>query len=151
MFGLILYAGIAFVIALVSNWISSLFTKAGKIGDTPAAGRILVLWLVVMAMPYGWVEFNSVRHKSEFADVLEVAEKKKQITGDFIYCKVQSIWGDRAKLLVVTEEKEDWGGTYRDMYQLICTRDNGAWDLNEVRPINTSKGDSAGFVFPPYW
>lgn len=150
-FGLILYAGVAFVISLVANWVSSLFTKTGKIGDSPAAGRIAILWLVVMSLPYGWVEFNSARHKSEFTDVIEYAEKKKQIEGEFMYAKVQHLWGDRAKLLVVTEEREEWGGTYRDMYQFICVRDKDGWELETVKPINTAKGDSAGFVFPPYW
>ncbi len=152
MFGLILYAIIAFVIALTANWVRSLFTKTGSIGDAPAAGRILVLWLVVMAMPYGWVEFQTARHKTEFDDIVDYAAKGKKISGDVLYTKVQHLWGGKAKLLVVTQETEEWGGTYRDLYQLVCTQDDkNRWELEEVRPINTSKGDSAGFVFPPYW
>lgn len=151
MLGFLLYTVMGLVVALAANWIRALFTKAGKIGESPAAGRIGILWLVTLILPYSWVEIQTKRAGSEFDPVIDRAYKLDQIAGTFVYAKVQHAWGSDAKIIVVSEEKEEWGGTYRGLYQLISKKDGGEWALEEVRPINTLRGDSAGFVFPPYW
>lgn len=151
MLGLLLYAIVCFTIAGALTWISVLFSKVGSTADKPAVTRLVFLWLAVFALPYGWVEFNTARRSKDFELGVENAVDKGLVTGELAYFKVRNAVGESAKVLVVTDVEDDWGGTYRNLYHLDFEKDSDGWHVRHVTPLNTKDGDSAGFSVPPYW
>jgi hypothetical protein len=151
MLGALLYGIVCFVIGAVVVWFSLLFTKLGKSAERPMAGRLFSTWILMLALPYIWVEFNTWRSEEEFLSGVDTAAEKGMTNGDFAYLKVKGALGESARVLVVTEGEEEWGGTWRNMYNLDFERDSEGWKLISVHPVNTQDGDSAGFSFPPYW
>ena len=151
MFGLFLYALVCLVVAVVLVGLRTLVMRVGKIGETSNAIRLAVTWLVVLAIPYVWVEAQTRMHKKEFADIVDQVAEKKLIEGEPAYFKVQSEMNGKAKLLVISTGENTWGGTYRNVYSMRLHQDSKGWLLESVNPVNTTDGDSAGFTLPPYW
>lgn len=151
MFGLFLYALVCALVAVGLVALRTLVTRVSKIGENSNAVRLVVTWLVVMALPYGWVEVQTRMHKQEFAGIVDQVAEKKLIEGDPAYFKVQSDMNGKARLLVVATGENHWGGTFRNVYGMRLHKDAKGWLLESVDPINTTDGDSAGFTVPPYW
>lgn len=151
MLGLMLYAIVCFTIAAAFMWLSLIFTKLGSTTDKPAISRLVVLWVFVFAVPYIWVEVCTAIYKKDFDDGVFLASEKGFLEGDLLYYKVRIPFGSTAKIVAVTEIVEDWGGTYRNLYDLEFKRDGSEWHLSAVVPVNTKDGDAAGFTVPPYW
>lgn len=151
MLGLMLYAIVCFTIAAAFTWLSLMFTKLGSTTDRSAASRLIALWVFVFAVPYIWVEACTAIYKEKFDDGVYLASDKGYMEGDLLYYKVRIPFGNTAKIVAVTEIVEDWGGTYRNLYDLEFERNGNGWQLSAVIPINTKDGDAAGFTVPPYW
>lgn len=151
MFGLFLYSIVCLGAAGLLVLIRGMFTKVGSMGESPNAARLVFTWLVMLALPYGWVEGQTMMHKHEFAEAVHEIEEKGLVTGEAHYYKVQNAMGEHARVILVTTGDLSWGGTYRNVYAVHLERNGTSWAVSAIDPVNTTDGDSAGFTFPPYW
>jgi len=150
-FGLLAYAFVALIVAGAISAAVGFFSRVGNAVEKGAAVRILGLWLFCFAAPYVWVEANTAKYAADLEPVVEEAVEKGKIQPDVQFVKVQYAWKDRAKLIVVAKTKEQAWGSYRNLYAVLAKKTDDYWELDEVIPINTEDGDSAGFTIPPYW
>jgi hypothetical protein len=150
-FGLLAYAFAALVVAGALSALVGFFTRVGSSVEKGAGLRILIAWLVCFAGPYVWVEANTAKYAADLEPVVDEAIQKSKIEPDVQFVKVQYAWKDRAKLIVVAKTEEHEWGSYRNLYAVTAVKDGEYWELDEVIPINTEDGDSAGFSIPPYW
>lgn len=151
MLGLLAYGIVALIAAVVVVGGMSLITKAGAIGDRSNAPRLFVVWLLCFVGPYVWVETNTKLHAANLEHVVEEAVSKQQVEPDVVTTKVQYMLGGKARLIVIARTPEQAWGSYRNLYAVTAVYKDGTWRLDEVIPVNTEEGDSAGFTFPPYW
>ena len=150
MFGILAYAIVGLVVAGVIQLIRGLLTRFNH-GEGGGPLQLVLTWLVVMAIPYIWVEAQTSMHGDDFQPIVDEVGHKDYVDGEVAYFKVLYSHADRAKLVVVCNGDYQWGGTYRNIYDIILSKEGKSWVLNTVDPVNTSDGDSAGFTVPPYW
>jgi len=150
MFGILAYAIVGLVVAGVIQLFRGLITRYNH-GEGGGPLQLVLTWIVVMAIPYVWVEAQTSMHSNEFEPIIEEVAKRELVDGNVAYFKVLYARNDDAKLVVVCNGDYEWGGTYRNIYDLRLSKQGTTWMLDMVDPVNTSDGDSAGFTVPPYW
>lgn len=151
MFGLLFYALGCLVVTGILMTLRTLVTKVSKTAENSNAQRIIVCWLAVTVLPYIWVEIQTTLYKTDFNSLVAEIAKKDLIAGEPAFFKVQNALGSHARLILVSEGKTNWGGTYRNLYLVKLDKDRAGWLVSSVDPVNTTDGDSAGFSLPPYW
>jgi hypothetical protein len=151
MFGLLAYGIGCLVLSFGLIWLKTLVTGTGKTAETPVAFRVLVVWLFLFFIPYGWVEYQTRSHSETVEPLVEEAVESGGIDGELLYFKVQSLRADSGRAVVVSEVADTWGGTYRNLYVLHLHKDEKGWFVEDIEKVNTKEGDAAGFTVPPYW
>ncbi|MCH8273627.1 MAG: hypothetical protein IH851_02420 [Armatimonadetes bacterium] len=151
MFGLFIYAVLCFAVALALISVWSVMRRVSTSGDRPMAPRLLVAWILLLALPYVGVEIQTALYGDQFADQVNEALESGLIEGDTLYYRVQNGLGSQAQLVLVAHVGEDWGGTYRNIYRIRMVREGAQWSLVGVEPVDVSEGPSGGFTIPPYW
>lgn len=151
MLGLLAYGIFALIAAILFVGALSLVTRVGTLGDRSNGSRLILAWAFCFVAPYVWVETNTRLHAADLEHVVEEAVTKRKVEPDVITTKVQYAMRRRARLIVIARTPEEKWGSYRNIYALTANYDGEKWQLDEVIPINTVEGDSAGFTIPPYW
>ncbi|KAA0224719.1 MAG: hypothetical protein AKCLJLPJ_01706 [Fimbriimonadales bacterium] len=151
MFGLLFYAAACLFVAFLLVGVTRMFTKVSKIGDNPIALKLAITWVVLLAIPYIWVEVQTAMHRKDFETVIAELADAGSLSGEPTFFRVQYEFGDRASLVVVSEVTEDWGGTARNIYRVVVQKEDGEWSNAEVIPVRTDSGEADGFTVPPYW
>lgn len=77
-------------------------------------------------------------------------DSSNSLTGKIVSKKVLWASGDKATILVIGEEPEDWGGMDRPAIQLLAERKNGSWSVTRERVMRSIRLDKDEFMFPPY-
>ncbi|RIJ96132.1 MAG: hypothetical protein DCC45_07730 [Armatimonadetes bacterium] len=152
MFGLLFYAAACLFVAFLLVGVTRMFTKVSKIGDNPIALKLAITWVVLLAIPYIWVEVQTAMHRKDFETVIAELADAGSLSGEPTFFRVQYEFGDRASLVVVSEVTEDWGGTARNIYRVVVQtaerptasrcRPTGRYPLHEV--IDTHLSESLG-------
>lgn len=151
MLGLLAYGIFALIAAVLFVGALSLITKVGTLGDRSNGARLILTWAFCMVAPYVWVEIQTKMHQSELEHVVDQAVAARKVEPDVVMTKVQYALKGRARLIVIARTPEQEWGSYRNIYAITANYDGEHWRLDEVIPINTEEGDSAGFTIPPYW
>jgi hypothetical protein len=151
MFGLLAYCMVGLVVACVVQVARAFLTRLGSMSEGSNPLRLVLTWLVVMAIPYLWVEGQTAMHGPQFEPLVFDLYDKNMVDGDVAYYKVLYAWHDKASVVLVCNGDYQWGGTYRNIYKATFARDSVGWTLQKLTAVNTSEGDSAGFTIPPYW
>jgi hypothetical protein len=151
MLGLLAYGIFALVAAVLLVGGLSLVTKVGSLGDRSNGTRLILTWAFCFIAPYVWVEANTRLHAADLEHVVEEAVAKRKVEPDVVTTKVQYAMRGRARVIVIARTPEEEWGSYRNIYAITANFDGEHWQLDDVVPINTEEGDSAGFTIPPYW
>jgi len=149
--GLIVYALVSLAIAFGILCIRAWFVRVGILGDYPATQRLLLIWVVVFALPYFWVEILTLLKGKEFQKEIAYLAYNEKILGEPLYFKVQYAFGGKGKVVLISTDTSEWGGTFRNIYSISFSHDGKEWVPERIDEVNTENGDSAGFTFPPYW
>lgn len=72
------------------------------------------------------------------------------IEGKLVGQKVLSMSGNSATVLVIGQEKSDWGGADRPIVRLHLTREGGKWTTDGAKILRSFRLGKDEFVFPPY-
>ncbi len=152
MFGVALYALLCLAGALIAISVWNLFRSVADAGERSSAPRLLLIWILFLALPYLAVEAQTALYAKRVENSVLEAFNQQWVEGDLIYYKVQHILGGRAQLIVVTHTTSPWwSGTYRNVYKLKAKRYGTTWHVVSVDPIDTMENPSHVFTFPPYW
>lgn len=151
MLGLLAYGIAALIAAVVAVGVFSMLTKVGSLGDRSNGPRLLIAWVLCFFLPYLWVEVNTKMYAEDLEHVVNEAVEKRKVEPDVVTMKVQYALKGRARLIVIARTPEQEWGSYRNVYVITANYDGKVWQMDEVTPVNTEDGDSAGFTLPPYW
>lgn len=72
------------------------------------------------------------------------------LSGKIVAKKVLWSTHNRATVLVIGQEPEDWGGMDRPAILLTVENDKGAWRVTRERVMRSIRLDKDEFMFPPY-
>ena len=127
-------------------------TRPIHIRDEMRSWRVLLLlFAVCFGGPYAYNEILTQMHGENVEKAVKAAYKETPFQGPILYYKVTSYRGDKAKVLVVAEEKQDWGGTDHPMMTFTLEKNGKGWKTTAYKVLNSERLDRESYVFPVYW
>lgn len=115
-------------------------------------GKALAACLTLVgATPFLFIEGVTRAKMPQYASAVSTWYRSSDsLTGKIVSKKVLWSTRDKATLLVIGEEPEDWGGMDRPAIQLTLEREKGAWRVTRERVMRSIRLDKDEFMFPPY-
>src|SRR5687768_1202096 len=110
MFGLAFYIGACLVVAALITLAHSMMRPIHSKGDAKSWKVLLVVLIVCITGPYGYVETLTRIVGGDMKDAVEEGFTESGIYGKLQYYRVVSFAGDTARVIAVAEEKQEWGG-----------------------------------------
>lgn len=112
---------------------------------------LLALFILCFSGPYLYNEALTRVYGPEIEKAVQAGYMDVPLDGPLQYFKVTSVKDNKARVLVVAEEKQDWGGRDRPMVSLLLTKDKGKWKSTSFRILNSWRLNRETYVFPIYW
>lgn len=151
MFGIIAYAGVSFVAALVLT-LGYVMTRPFKQRDETRPGKVFAALLAVaLICPYLAVEIMTRALGPTLDKAVKSAFSDADVQGDMVYYKVLLYTGSRAKILAVGREKQVWGAYDRPQVAMDLVRKGSDWKLDSERIVASDRLGKDGITYPPYW
>lgn len=151
MLGIFAYLGATLVIAAVFTLVVVLFRPIKDRDEMRSWRVLLAFFLFTTGAPYVWCEvLTRIEGKQMQAAVAEVFDTL-EVTEGMSYFRVLTLWKDRARVIAVGTDKEDWGGTDRAVVAISLKRTSGTWVADSYNVVQSLKRNRDGFTFPPYW
>ncbi|MEA2552648.1 MAG: hypothetical protein QOJ65_824 [Fimbriimonadaceae bacterium] len=128
-------------------------TRPVHVRDEMRSWRVmLALFALCFAGPYLYNEVLTRIHGPELEKALKTAYADLPINGGhMIYYKVTSFGGNEAKVLLVSEEKMEWGGTDHPQISLVLQKQGKSWKTISYKVLNSERLNKETYVFPVYW
>lgn len=146
----IIYAVVAFFVALILTFVYTAVRPLPTRADTNPAKSLIVMYILTVGGPFAYVEANTHRLGPKVEHQIKEAWEDAPIDGKIQYYRVMWSWKDRASAIAVGEEPTKWGGTDRPVLQVNLARVNDTWKLTDSKVIISEKLDKDSFIFPPY-
>lgn len=100
--------------------------------------------------PYGYFEILTRIYGPDMKKAVDRAMADTEVVGDIQYYKVVWYTGSTAKVIVVCEEKADWGGTDRPTVKVALKKDSqDKWIPESYDVIQHDRTNKDGIIFPP--
>ena len=152
MFGVIVFAGISFIAAVVMTTLY-IMTRKFEHRDETRPGRVFVIWLLVALIgPYVFTETLTRTVGKSMKDVVTNGFDAVDFQGPLLYYKVVFYTGSKAKVVAIGEEKQSWGGLDHPVVSMNLIRDPAAgWKVDSYRVVMSDRLNKDGLIYPPYW
>ncbi len=107
--------------------------------------------LIVGALPFGYVEYLSRSKGPALRSAIhEWYRSDDAIEGKLVGQKVLAFTGSTATVLVIGQERSDWGGTDRPIIRLKLAKEGGKWKAEGAQVLRSFRLGKDEFIFPPY-
>jgi amino acid transporter len=151
MFGVIVFAGVAFVVAFVMTMLY-LMTRRFEFRDEARPGRVFVIWFIIAVVgPYLFVETLTRSVGPTMSDAVKAGYDDADFRGPLLYYKVLFYTGTKAKVVAIGEEKQDWGGMDHPTVTMDLLFDDGKWKMDSYHVAISDRMNRDGIIYPPYW
>ncbi len=144
------YAFGAFVSGIILSMLIQLLRPMKNRLESNSPLVCLFCLLFTFTAPFAYVEILTKMKGNEIKDAVALGYQDMPIEGGLHYFRILSWSGDRAKVLVVGEEKESWGGLDRPMATLILSRERQGWKTDNFNMLHSERLDKDSIMFPPY-
>lgn len=147
----IAYTLATFVVAalLTCGWV---LTRPIHMKDEMRSWRVLLgLFVVTFMGPYGYNEVLTRWHGKELEPAIKASYADLPLNGPMLYYKVKAYSKDKARVMVVANEKLDWGGTDHPEVMLNLEKSGKKWQTVSYRLLNSDRLNKETYVFPVYW
>jgi hypothetical protein len=151
MFGVIVFAGISFAVAVVVTMLY-IMTRKFELRDEARPGRVFVIWLIIALVgPFLFEEALTRTVGKSMKTVVTDAYDSADFDGPMLYYKVTFYTGSKAKVLAVGEEKQSWGGMDHPVVSMNLIRKGNKWKVDTYKVVLSERLDKDGIVYPPLW
>lgn len=151
MIGAIIYGLACFAVAVVITVIAALFKPIKNKDEAKSWRVLLVSFIACLAAPYAYYEVltrtKGANMDVAYEDVLVDAD----VAGEVVYYKVVEASGDKAKTVVVANDKDEGGFPERAVFTVELKRGEQGWVAESYEVVNSFARQKDGFTFPPYW
>jgi len=153
MVGIIAYFGISYaVLALVFVFVlRGVYKRITLSGRIRRILQISIAALVILLplLPYLLVEFNTLLHKSELQQTIDMALKKDNVTSPPKVFKVLGYNKKCARIYVVSAPRNNPSKPFGEIIELHKGK-YGWVRSGEADTVWSSGGNANGVIFPPY-
>ena len=151
MIGMIFYLGVCFAVSLVITFLY-VMTRPIRNRDEMRSWRVGIgVLLFVVALPYIGIEVQTRIWGDKMKDAVAETMDEAGIRGEMLYYKVLFYQGDKARVLAIGEERQNWGGTDHPAVKITLLRGQKGWEAESYHIVYSDNRNLDGVVFPPYW
>lgn len=151
MLAAIVYSLGCFVIASVLTFLWAI-TRPIKMRDEMRSWRVLLFTFgLSFLLPYGYNETLTRVFGDQLQEAIEDGYARIPIDGPLQYYKVTEFKKGKARVLVVAQERQEWGGVDRPMVWIDLVKEEGRWRTDSYKIANSLKFNREQYIFPVYW
>ena len=148
----IAYSLATFVIAAILTCAYTLTRPIHKKDEFKSWRFFLTMFVLCFAGPYLYLEVLTQWHGKELLPAINATYGDLPVNGPLLYYKVRSYGENQATVMVVGDEKLDWGGTDHPQFRLDMVKDTkGQWKTVSYKIWNSERLNVESYVFPVYW
>ena len=140
-----------FLVGVLLTGIVALFRPIKQHDDFKSWRWMFGLTLGVIALPYLYAEIvtrtQGAQFKPAVMDVMEGAE----VEGKLAFYKVTLLRGDKARIVIVADDRAEWGGTERCIITAQMTKSGNRWEASNFRVLSSFRRGRDASSIPPYW
>ena len=152
MLGMIGYLVAAFFVAIILTIGISLFRPIKRHDDFLSWRILVVVYLLVVFAPYGWVEYLTRTHGQDMDKAVMKVVNAKTNGGKLDYYKVVKYSDGSARVIAVVVERSKWGGDERPVLAMTLEPDEEeTWVPTEYRFVNSDERNKDSATLPPYY
>jgi hypothetical protein len=112
---------------------------------------MLLMFVFVFTGPYLYLEAMTSWHGKELDPVIKASYGDLPFTGPMLYYKVRTYNDKEATVMVVANEKLEWGGTDHPQVQLTLEKKGSSWKTKSYKIWNSERLNIETYIFPVYW
>lgn len=112
---------------------------------------MLLVWLLVIGAPYGFVEMQTKKHRIELDQAIKNAYSEADIRGNLKYYKIVSFRDNKARALVVGEEESEVAGIEHPVVSVELTKTSEGWTAESYSILASGRLNQDKLVLPPYF
>jgi hypothetical protein len=151
MLGFLGYGIAGFAVAVVLTLLYSLFRPIRK-NDAVMSWRVLiVLYIITLAAPYGYVEAMTYLYGKDLKEVVKETAFDATKESEFLYFKVLTFEEDKARVIAANKELSFWGGHERSVLAINLEKTDGKWEAVEYNWVTSYQRNKDSISLPPYW
>ena len=151
MLGMIGYLIAAFVVSIVITILFSLFRPIKRHDDFLSWRVLIIVYIFVIFIPYGYVEMITNKHGAPMADAVQLVVDAKTKQGKLDYYKIVKYQEGSARVIAVCVEKSKWGGDDRPILAMTLEKTEEGWEPTEYRFVYSDDRNRDSSTLPPYW
>lgn len=140
----------AVIIGALLMGVQLIFTPLKKRDEKRPLTAFLVYFLIVAALPYAWTEGLTRLYGQSMKTAIDSGITDSDIAGEVVFYKVQWLWKDKARAIVVAED-EDRGWKEHVVLILDLSRKGNKWEAGSMKVVNSLNRNEDGNTFPPYY
>lgn len=151
MLGMLFYLGGCFVVSALLTFMF-VITKPIHARDEMRSWRTWIfMFLLTFLGPYGWTEYLTRANGDKLKAAVEDGLFSANIGGDMRYFRVVKFSEKEAKVIAVSKEPSDWGGTERPVVSMTIVPGKKSWELDSFKVVNSDSRNADGWTFPPFY
>lgn len=151
MLGLFFYVAGCVFVAIVLTIIYSMFRTVQSRDDYKSWRVILIFFILVFFGPYGYDEYLTRAAGPSLKDAVVDGLLDAGVKGEINYWRVISTKNNTARVIAVTTEHQDWGGTERPVVAITVKKDAKGWHSDTYLVVNSVSRNADSYTFPPYY
>ena len=147
----IAYTLVCFVVAALLTC-GYVLTRPIHVRDEMKSWRMfLAMFVLCFAAPYLYNETLTRWHGPELEPALKASYSQLPVNGHMIYYKVTSYGNNKANVMVVSAERQEWGGMDHPQIAVTLEKHGKTWTTTSFKVLNSNRFNKETYVFPVYW
>jgi hypothetical protein len=128
------------------------FFRPIKVNDEAKVWKPLIgFTLLAMAVPYVHGEVMTRMHGHGMSDGINEALDSAGILGPLKYFRVVSANDERATVIAVANDKNEWGMPENAVVEVDLVKRRGSWEAEAYKIVNSFSRQRDETTMPPYW
>jgi hypothetical protein len=151
MIPVLFYGAGCFAIAMILTIIVAMFKPIQTRDDWKSWRTFTVMMILTAIAPYMWAEGLTAKYGGTMKKTVEGVLYDAEIDGPLEFYKVIWFKDNKARVLAVSTEQANWGGTDRPLVAMTLVKKGDKWALETYRVVRSDERNEDGFSFPPYF
>ncbi len=151
MLGLFFYTAMCAIGSVVLTFIYSMLRTVQSRDEYKSWRVMAIFFALTFSGPYLYNEYLTRKLGTGVKDAVADALFDAGVDGKISYYRVVSQKGDTARVVAVTTESQDWGGTERPVIAVTVKKDPKGWKSETFLVVNSVSRNADSYTFPPYY
>ena len=151
MFGIVGYAIGCFAVACALTVVVAMFRPIKQNDDWKAWKWIVGFMITLAAIPYCYVEGLTLMFGKPMVNGVKEAIDESNMKGDLIYFRVVRCSEEKAHVLAVAADANEFGWPERAVIEMDLAKTKGDWHADAYSIVNSFHRQRDSSTTPPYW